>query len=221
MTKYLNKSFDYKWEQKVYKKKLQINRYPFDKVVSLTNEFFNKKKIKNKNEFALELGCGTGNNLNFLREFGFRKVFGIEGSKTAVAIAKKFIYKSNIKIYNHDFIKIPFKDNFFKLCLDRGSITHNKKENIIKILGETNRCLKKNGFFFSFIFSKADQLYKDKIKAKKITKVEQDLQTTFLSLNEVKKIYSIFNIVYLAHEINVNKIKNSKNAMWIVVGKKK
>ena len=221
MAKYDNKSFDYKWEQKIYKKKLHINKYPFDQVVSLTNKFFKKKKIKNKNEFALELGCGSGNNLNFLREFGFRKVFGSDGSKTAVAIAKKFIYKSNIKISNSDFIKIPFKNNFFKLCLDRGSITHNKKENIIKILGEVNRCLKKNGLFFSIIFSKADQLYKDKINRKKIIKVEQDLETTFLSLNEVKKIYSMFKIVYLVHEIKLNKIKNIKKAMWIVVGKKK
>lgn len=221
MAKYDNKSFDYKWEQKIYKKKLHINKYPFDQVVSLTNKFFKKQKIKNKNEFALELGCGSGNNLNFLREFGFRKVFGIDGSKTAVAIAKKFIYKSNIKISNSDFIKIPFKNNFFKLCLDRGSITHNKKENIIKILGEVNRCLKKNGFFFSIIFSKADQLYKDKINQKKIIKVEQDLETTFLSLNEVKKIYSMFKIVYLVHEIKINKINNIKKAMWIVVGKKK
>ena len=220
MAKCNNKSFDYKWEQKIYKKKLHINKYPFDQVVSLTNKFFKKKKIKNKNVFALELGCGSGNNLNFLREFGFRKVFGIDGSKTAVAIAKKFIYKSNIKISNSDFIKIPFKNNFFKLCLDRGSITHNKKENIIKILGEVNRCLKKNGFFFSIIFSKADQLYKDKINRKKIIKVEQDLETTFLSLNEVKKIYSMFKIVYLVHEIKINKIKNIKKAMWIVVGKK-
>ena len=221
MAKYDNKSFDYKWEQKIYKKKLHINKYPFDQVVSLTNKFFKKQKIKNKNEFALELGCGSGNNLNFLREFGFRKVFGIDGSKTAVAIAKKFIYKSNIKISNSDFIKIPFKNNFFKLCLDRGSITHNKKENIIKILGEVNRCLKKNGLFFSIIFSKADQLYKDKINKKKIIKVEQDLETTFLSLNEVKKIYSMFKIVYLVHELRINKIDNIKKAMWIVVGKKK
>ena len=220
MAKCNNKSFDYKWEQKIYKKKLHINKYPFDQVVSLTNKFFKKKKIKNKNEYALELGCGSGNNLNFLREFGFRKVFGIDGSKTAVAIAKKFIYKSNIKISNSDFIKIPFKNNFFNLCLDRGSITHNKKENIIKILDEVYRCLKKNGFFFSIIFSKADQLYKDKINRKKIIKVEQDLETTFLSLNEVKKIYSMFKIVYLVHEIKINKIKNIKKAMWIVVGKK-
>lgn len=221
MIKNNKKSFDYKWERKVYKKKLQINKYPFDQVISLTNKFFDQKKIRNDNEFALELGCGSGNNLKFLKEFGFRKVFGIDGSKTAVAIAKKFTYKSNIKINTCDFIKIPFKNNFFKFCLDRGSITHNKKENIIKILGEVNRCLKKNGFFFSFIFSKADQLYKDKIKERKITKVEQDLETTFLSFNEVKKIYSKFKIVYLVHEIKTNKINNTNKAMWIVVGKKK
>ena len=44
MAKYNNKSFDYKWEQKIYKKKLHINKYPFDQVVSLTNKFFKKKK---------------------------------------------------------------------------------------------------------------------------------------------------------------------------------
>lgn len=220
MTIFKKKSFDHKWENKIYKKKLHVNKYPFDQVVSLAHRFLDKKKIKINKEIALELGCGTGNNLMFLKNYGFSKVYGIDGSKTAVTMSKKFTNKPGIKISKSDFITIPFKNNFFKLCLDRGSITHNKKSDIIKILNEVNRCLKKNGFFFSFIFSKTDQLYKDKIKKRKKS-IEQKLQTTFLSLSEVKNIYSLFDIIDLTHEVKINKIKKIKKAMWIIVAKKK
>ena len=37
-------SFDINWEEKVYKKKKQINKYPFDWVVSSVSKYINKKK---------------------------------------------------------------------------------------------------------------------------------------------------------------------------------
>jgi len=214
-------SFDNNWEQLVYKKKLQINKYPFDKVISLTNNFLHKSKIKKLRENALELGCGTGNNLNFLKNFGFQKVFGIEGSKSAVKVAKANIKSSNIKIIEGDFINIPFNDKYFKLCLDRGSITHNKKKEIVQILNEVFRCLKKDGIFISFIFSKLDKLYGDKIKKKKRIKVEQELETTFLSFQDVKKLYSKFKVLDITHDIEISKTHKITKAMWVIVAKKK
>ena len=41
----------------------------------------------------LDLGCGTGNNLIFLKEYGFKKIHGVEGSKTACNLAKNFTKK--------------------------------------------------------------------------------------------------------------------------------
>ena len=118
--------FDKSWEKKIYKKNKQMNDYPYDWVVSTTNKFLKKRKKLN----ALEIGSGTGNNLNFLKAFGFNKIVGIEGSKSACDYArKKFKKDKSIKILNLDFNKYSY-DEKFNLILDRGSLTHNKINDI-------------------------------------------------------------------------------------------
>ena len=48
--------FDKKWETEIYSAKRQLNKYPFDSLVSIVHYLF-KKKIKN-NISTLDLGCG-------------------------------------------------------------------------------------------------------------------------------------------------------------------
>ena len=63
--------FDKSWENEIYKNKKQINKYPFDWVVSSTN-----RHIKKKNKLVgLEIGCGVGNNIPFLLKYGFNKIY--------------------------------------------------------------------------------------------------------------------------------------------------
>ena len=69
-------TFDINWENKIYKKNRQTNDFPFDWVVSSVNKYIPKRK---KN-IAVELGCGTGNNLEFLSNYGYSKTIGIDGS---------------------------------------------------------------------------------------------------------------------------------------------
>ncbi len=87
-------SFDKKWESQIYKKKRQINKYPFHNLVAAINRLYKNKKINNLN--VLDLGCGTGNNLKFLIDFGFEKVTGVDGSRSAILIAKKFVNSKNV-----------------------------------------------------------------------------------------------------------------------------
>lgn len=98
--------FNNNWEKNIYRKKKQINDYPFDWVVSST-----KRYLKNfKKKAVIELGCGTGNNLNLFENLKFKKIVGIEGSKTASKISKKRFKKNkNIKIINEDFINFNYK----------------------------------------------------------------------------------------------------------------
>ncbi|MDB3920278.1 class I SAM-dependent methyltransferase, partial [Candidatus Pelagibacter sp.] len=144
-------SFDLAWEKHIYKKNLQINRYPFDWVVSSVVKYIDRKKIKKFK--AVDLGCGTGNNLEFLAEIGFKEIIGIDGSQSAINFAKqKFSKKKKIKLIQGDFSKVIFdKKDFF---LDRGSITHNKKKIITKLLKNIYKSLNKEGYFFSSLFSK-------------------------------------------------------------------
>jgi cyclopropane fatty-acyl-phospholipid synthase-like methyltransferase len=78
-------------------------------------------KILSKNYFRkeikiLELGFGTGANLWFAAREGF-SVFGVEGSKTAVSIAKNFSKLKNYQvIFDWRFYQITIcKMNFLIL----------------------------------------------------------------------------------------------------------
>ena len=153
-------TFDKNWETKIYKQGKQINQYPYDLVVSFVNRYFKKNILKKQKKKVLDLGCGTGNNLKFLCEFGFNKIYGIEGSKVAVKIAKKFLKKNkNCKIILGDFKKLKILNNSIDLCIDRGSITHNDINSIRNhYLGK--RVLRPGGLFLSVIFSQAHSSYK-------------------------------------------------------------
>jgi len=211
-------SFDKTWEKKVYKKKLQINKYPFDQVVSLVNKFC-KAKNKIKNSRVIELGCGTGNNLKFLGDFGFKSIIGIDGSVSAIKLAKKFLKSRNYKLLNSDFNNIPFKKNSFDLCIDRGSITHNNKASIENIFYQIKKVLKPSGVFISFLFSKKDSLFMEsKSKSKKI---ENILFTSFFDQKEINKLFKSFKILHLVHEVKFDQLTKKNNAMWIVVAKNK
>ena len=214
-------SFDKNWEKLVYKQSLQINRYPFDWIVSSTfNQIkrFNKKKV-------LELGCGTGNNLRFFRDLNFKEIIGVDGSKTAIKLAKKNIKNKKIKLIQNDFSKINFKSNYFDLIVDRGSITHNPKKEINQIFDKLYKFLKKDGLFLSTIFSSRhygnfikikNKSFKDEINSK------EGLTTSFFNQREIKNLFSKFKIISLQLEEKKSFIPNNKknSAWWLIISKK-
>ncbi len=216
-------TFDKKWDLDIYKKNKQINRYPHDKIVSFINKYFKGKKKSLKKLTALDLGCGTGNNAKFLSDYGFGKVIGIEGSYSAVKIAKKYLRENkNCKIIKSDFNNIALKRNTVSVCIDRGSITHNNKKNIRIIFSEVKRILKPKGLFLSYLFSKNHYAYKRKKKRffKKETNSKNGLVTSFFSRSEIKFLFKNFKTQIIIHEINHNIVSNKKSSMWFVVATK-
>lgn len=213
--------FDQNWEKNIYLKSKQNNNYPFDWIVSSTKKYltnFKKKKI-------IELGSGTGNNIIFFKNLGFKSIEGIEGSKTACKIAKnKFGKQKKIKIFNNDFINFDFKKNYYDLVVDRGSITHNEKKNIIIIFNNIYKSLKPNGLIFSSIFSDKHYAYKNKADKKfyfkNETKSSKGLITTFLNIRDIKVIFKKFKLISLVHETKYNHINKKKDCWWYIIAKK-
>jgi ubiquinone/menaquinone biosynthesis C-methylase UbiE len=222
-------TFDKKWETKIYKQGKQINQYPYDLIVSFVNKYYKRNNLKSKNKKALDLGCGTGNNLKFLCEFGFKKVVGVDGSAVAVKLAKKFLKKNkNCKILMGDFKKLIFKNKSIDLCIDRGSVTHNDIISINKSISEIRRVLKTGGLFLSVIFSKTHSSFKKSKKLKnyslsfaKETNIKNGLITNFFTKKEIINLYKGFKILSLVHDIKHDVIENKKIAMWQVILKKK
>lgn len=210
--------FDKNWETLIYKKNKQINNYPFDWIVSST-----KKYIKNcKKKKVIELGCGTGNNLMFFKKNGFKIIEGIEGSKTASSIAKnRFKKQKNVIIFNKDFSKFIFKKENYDLFIDRGSLTHNKKQNIKEIIDKIYFSLKPKGFFFSSLFSKKHYAYsKKKTFFKKEIRGKSGLITSFLDLKDIRIIFKRFKLVSLIHETKNELMTKKKNCWWYIVAYK-
>lgn len=143
------KDFDTKWE-KIYRNRRQLNKYPFTDVVSF---FF--KNFKNRNNLnILEVGCGTGNNLEFLAKLN-HNIYGIDASSTAIKYAKKYFqkFKNNSDFKIGSFTNLPYKKNFFDLIINRAAITNVEFNKAVLAFKQCKKVLKKNGMIYSTFYS--------------------------------------------------------------------
>jgi len=212
--------FDNNWENIIYKKNKQINKYPYDWIVSNTYKFITNKF------YCLELGSGTGNNIDFLLNFGFKNIDSLEASKTAARIQQRKFKKKNIKIYNRDFNMFNYKADKYDLVIDRVSLTHNKIEDIKNTLDNISTSLKQDGYFFSIMFSKNSSFYnKQKQNSfffQKEINNQKGILTNFFNKSEILKLFKKFKIIKLSHETRQDFIpKNKKLCNWNIICKKK
>lgn len=101
---------------------------------------------------ALEIGCGTGHLINFIKEKGFNS-FGVEISKTATELAKE--QHKNIAFTNGDYCYDQIYENdFFDLIID-GSCFHCivEDKDREKFIAQTKKLLKKDGVFIMMTMS--------------------------------------------------------------------
>jgi len=135
------------WEGQIYAQGQQLNKYPFDNVVSFI--FRHRPRGKTPGETRiLELGCGTGNNLWFAAREGF-SVCGIDFSKSAITFARERFAREGLpgEFIEGDFREIPSADNSFDLAFDRGGLTCAGFSVAREILGVVRRKLRDGGRF--------------------------------------------------------------------------
>jgi len=233
-------SFSTEWEEEVYSQNKQVNRYPYGEFVSI---FFNSLKFltKEKKDIKiLELGCGTGNNIKFMSELGY-KVYGIDGSKSACKIGNDFLLENNLQanIQQSKFSELPFKDNEFDMILDREAMYCDTFQNIKNNWEEANRVLKKGGVVISFMYTNNNEFCKKANIEKNIAeKIEYNTFKNFTCGNfkdtgtvhftEYEELFKFFNFLDIKL---INKHTNntvfSDNTIeftyeeWILIGVKK
>ena len=131
-------SFDQKWDRDIYATGRQINKYPFDQVVSTIFKYFarsDRKQIK-----VLELGCGTANNIAFLAKEGF-DAYGVDGSEHAISIGRRFLQSEGLEanLECFDFSDLSnFTDAYFDMIMFAGRLRI-IREGIVKTLDEVYR----------------------------------------------------------------------------------
>jgi SAM-dependent methyltransferase len=127
------------WEEK-YAAGKECNVAPFDEVISFV--YRHKPDLPNKQVRILEVGCGTGNNINFLALQGFQ-TYGIDSSPTAVAHAKKGFSK----VSQGSFVTLPWGPAVFDMVIDRAGLTCAGPEDLHRSIESIWRVLKPGGTF--------------------------------------------------------------------------
>lgn len=105
-----------------------------------------KKKIflpKNKNKKILDLGCGIGFWTNFIDKLNYKKIYACDISIKSLLIAKKRIYKKNIKFSLGNAENLKFPNSYFHHVHCYGVIHHTP--NIKLALNEIYRVIKIKG----------------------------------------------------------------------------
>ena len=146
----MDTSWDSTWET-IYSERGHCNRYPSEAVITFimrhfrTNDYNHRPKI-------LELGCGTGPNLWFLAREGF-EAYGIDGSKTAIRNADKFLRKEghtdvNLTIGDIAEISKNYPPVFFDAIVDGNCLQHNEFESMLSIVRQCQQLLKPGGAMY-------------------------------------------------------------------------
>ena len=124
------------------------NEYPSEMVVSYVRRCYpHVVDATGRRLRALEVGCGWGNNLRFLRDVGLEP-HGIDFSPTAVAHVRAAITPN---VSCGDLATLPYPDGFFDLCIDKSAIQHNPAEEIRRAHREIARVLREGGGLFSMM----------------------------------------------------------------------
>lgn len=210
---------------KVFNKKIDTKLpFPDESLIRfLSQNLIKKSKRKIK---ILEIGCGVGSNLWYLKKKGY-SVYGIDSSERAIFLSKKRckIEKTKCNIFLMNAKKLQFKDNYFDIVIDIECLYSNSLKDTKLILNEVLRVLKKNGNFFSKTFASEMKFLKKKNKewymsSKNIPLFSPHNLLRLTKENQIKKIYS--NFKNLKWEYLHRSVKNRKYTIkeWLINGKK-
>jgi len=140
-------SFNEIWED-IYREGRQLNRYPFDQIVSFVYRNYPREKARREIRL-LEVGCGAGNNLWFAAREGFQ-VAGIDGSESAVEYARKRFAEDGLEgdLRVGDFTRLPWDEGTFDIAFDRGALTNCGLSMGRMAVREIQRVLRPGGKFY-------------------------------------------------------------------------
>jgi len=111
-------------------------------VIKRNLNFYIRKYVK-KSQLILHAGAGSGEvDKDIVRDY---KIFALDISKTAFIKNKTNKYKIRADLFS-----MPFKTESFHVVYNLGVLEHFHKQDIIKILKEKRRILKKDGILIIF-----------------------------------------------------------------------
>ncbi len=178
----------------------------------IKNNKFNQKR-------ALDIGCGTGKYLVYLKEFGF-KTDGIDSSETVIETSRKLVNQESclgcVNMFNFD---IPL--NKYDLIYSISTIHHGLKEQVIDLIDKIYNSLLPGGRIFITLpnieISNKRETIKDHEELAPGTYApmsgpEKGLAHSFFAKDEIKNILSKFKDLH---------IELDEIGRWIITAGKK
>lgn len=134
-------TFSQEWDE-IYKSNKHMSVWPWSDLVSYVMRY---ARPSGPGCRVLELGCGAGANIPFLKSLGV-EYYGIEGSGSIVSMLWERFPDLKKNIIIGDFTEtIPFSD--FDIVVDRSSLSHNTTVAIKRCLSLVHGKLKTGGKF--------------------------------------------------------------------------
>lgn len=168
--------------------------YPDENLVRIL-----KKHVLNAGDIsamtAVDLGCGSGRHMKLLAELGLTEIVGIDASFEALVISRKHCPGPLLQGNNKH---LPIKDKVADIIIAWGSLHYSNKIDLIAMLEEIQRILKRDGCLFATLRSSRDTYLKKGRHLGNDTWITDlhDINgsiASFYSEDEVNTAFSIFS----------------------------
>ena len=146
------------------------------------------------NPKVLELGCGTGIDINFITERNkFIKAFASDISGKSIQVALKVCddFRNDIRLFVADTLHLPLKDEMVHIVFSQGLVEHFKDP--LAVIGEQMRVLKEGGILIVNVPQKYTGYTLMKKKQMRMGKWQLGWETEFSS-HELMKIGEILGL---------------------------
>jgi len=160
-----------------------------------------KRYLKTRQK-VLDIGCGNGRFLNYLK--ADINYYGVDPSTKLLEIAKK--NHENVAFKKGDFLNLPFKDHFFNVAVSIAAYHHVPSQNLrTKALMEVRTVLRKDGLFILTVWDLYQPKYEKLIEKDQEEALEGGLEVgdSFIPWqNKIKRYYHAFKKEDLEKELS-------------------
>lgn len=180
-----------KWD-KILEEKAYSKEEPEDIVVEFV------LSLKNKKSKILDLGCGTGRHLIYIKEHGFNG-YGADISKIGLNITKNRLKQRKLEcnLIRGHMNFLPFDNRSFDAVICINTLYHQKLEGIQRTIFEIYRILKRGGLLLTNFLTRRTYSYE---KGKKIEEntflpnegIERGVLHHFTDKKEIEQLFKNF-----------------------------
>ena len=216
--------------QDIYLRGEQLNRYPYDFIVS---QFLNFKANNKKETLkVLDLGCGAGNHSIFCAENG-AQVYAVDFSNAALSElnkrAQSLGLEELITTAKVDFENFNIEGSGFDFIIDRLSVSHTSQKYAKEVYEHVYSLLNKEGRVASVLFSTGHShknygdFDHDEFVWKNFTGgIFEKLQTaSFYDKSEVSYLFENYRLLSLLLETQTDFLNAENNfEVWNIVAEK-